>query len=131
MGYVGALLSEEHYLGPEPPSQAIAGGGIGLPSYDGISLSRPEFLEAGEPCEIRVRGALASARVRCTLVTDGKLSSDTRVRPHPDGDDLWARLTFPFPGLYRVTVEDSEQSASRSVFVMSSEDSRAPAERRR
>ncbi|MFF7977252.1 AAA family ATPase [Streptomyces sp. NPDC007905] len=131
MTYVGALLSEDDYLGIEPPSPALAGGGIGLPSRDGISLSLPEVVEAGEPCEIQVRGALTPARVRCTFITDGNLSADTRVRPHPDGDDLWAQLTFPLPGPYRVTVEDGEQSASRLVFVMSSEDSRALAEGRR
>ncbi|MFI0968251.1 AAA family ATPase [Streptomyces sp. NPDC021080] len=131
MTYVGALLSEDHYLGPEPPPPAMVGSGIGLPSHDGISLFLPEVVEAGEPCDIRVRGALASAWVRCTLVTDGKSSADARVWPHPDGDGFWARLTFPRPGLYRVRVEDGEQSASRSVFVLSSEDSRASEGRRR
>ncbi len=130
--YVEALLLEDDYLGQEPLSAETAlgskgpgsvrslpaEGGIGLPSQDGISLFLPEVVEAGQPCRIRVHGALAQARARCTLVADGPPDYAANVPLHPDGKHLWMRITFPEPGAYRVSVEDVSQSASRLVFVV-------------
>jgi hypothetical protein len=98
-------------------------GGIGLPSshrYE-LSLSLPNVVEAGHNCRIQVHGAQSQAYVRCSSVDDSSWSTAVAARQYDD-EDLVTKVTFPSPGLYRVTAQQGTRSASRIVLVVDSED---------
>ncbi|AMW13729.1 hypothetical protein A4E84_32000 [Streptomyces qaidamensis] len=128
--WVRDMLSEGHVAEAAPGSSGRGlaralpdDGGIGLPSSDRheLSLSLSDVVEAGQRCMIQVRGARSQVPVRCDHI-DGLSPSIVAVVRRYDDEDVVAEVTFPAPGLYRVTVEEGNRSAGQVVLVVDPED---------